>query len=50
MGETEVKVILDGKGVQYFDFYVNGKNVTSFKVDFTNSGEEKIPLSFRVDG
>ncbi len=50
VGETEVKVILDGKGVQYFDFYVNGKNVTSFKVDFTNSGEEKIPLSFRVDG
>lgn len=50
VGETEVKVILDGKGVQYFDFYVNGKNVTSFKVDFSNSGEEKIPLSFRVDG
>ncbi len=50
VGETEVKVILDGKGVQYFDFYVNGKNVTSFKVDFSNSGEDKIPLSFRVDG
>lgn len=49
-GETEVPVILEGKGVQYFDFYVNGKNVTSFKVDFSNTSEEKIPLNFRVDG
>lgn len=50
VGETEVKVVLDGKGVQYFDLYVNGKNATSFKVNFSNSDEEKIPLNFRVDG
>lgn len=50
VGETEVKVVLDGKGVQYFDLYVNGKNATSFKANFSNSDEEKIPLNFRVDG
>ena len=49
-GTTEVPTSLEGKGTEYFDVYVNGKFVDSFKVDFSAASGEKITLRFTVDG
>ena len=47
-GDTEVPVSLKGTGVQYFDFYVNGTCVDTFKVDFSKDSSETIILNFTV--
>lgn len=49
VGTTEVPVSLDGAGVEYFDFYVNGSYVDSFKVDFSVAGSQKVTLTFTVN-
>ena len=49
-GTTEVPTSLEGKGTEYFDVYVNGQFVDSFKVDFSAASGEKITLRFTVDG
>ena len=49
VGTTEVPVSLDGAGVEYFDFYVNGSYVDSFKVDFSAAGSQKVTLTFTVN-
>lgn len=41
---------LSGRGVQYFDFYVNGKYQDSFKVDLSTNAAERVELKFTVDG
>ena len=48
-GDTEVPMSLDGIGVAYFDFYVNGTCVDSFRVDFTTEGTETVTLVFTVN-
>lgn len=47
-GTTEVPMSLEGSGVVYFDFYVNGKYAESFRVDFGAEGSQKIQLEFTV--
>lgn len=47
-GTAEIPISLSGSGAQYFDFYVNGTCVDSFKVDFTSTSAEKIRLQFTV--
>lgn len=47
---TELKVSLEGRGIEYFDFYVNGSYVDVFRVNFDNTGAEKITLNFTVNG
>ncbi len=47
-GTAQMPINLEGSGVQYFDFYVNGTCVDSFKVDFTNTTAEQIRLQFTV--
>ncbi len=47
-GTAEMPISLSGSGTQYFDFYVNGTCVDSFKVDFTSTSAEKIHLQFTV--
>lgn len=47
-GVTEVPMSLNGNGVVYYDFYVNGSRVDSFRVDFSAEGEEVITLTFTV--
>lgn len=49
VGVTEVTMSLEGNGVTYFDFYVNGACVDSFRVDFSNTAVEKIALNFTVN-
>ncbi len=48
-GVTEVPMSLDGNGVVYFDFYVNGVCVDSFRVDFSTETQETITLVFTVN-
>lgn len=50
VGTVEVPMSLRGSGVQYFDFYVNGKYQDSFKVDFSTNDAERVELKFTVDG
>ena len=50
VGTVEVPMSLSGSGVQYFDFYVNGKYQDSFKVDFSTNAAERVELKFTVDG
>lgn len=47
---TELNVALEGSGIAYFDFYVNGTYVDAFRVNFDNTGTEKIQLNFTVNG
>lgn len=47
-GTEEMPLSLEGTGVQYFDFYVNGTCVDSFRVDFSSETIEKIRLQFTV--
>lgn len=50
VGTVEIPMSLSGSGVQYFDFYVNGKYQDSFKVDFSTNAAERVELKFTVDG